>query len=346
MAIPWKNNRQIGLNPNAVERGVLVPSAYYFGFNALGRTRPIQAQQDPGFYGPPFPLGQDYCLPEVIDWPFSVDSQGLAFDQANLYGIRGLCYNDKANSNQESDDFWIAVPRTLPAGYTRVGRALGDAYGFGGLTPNVNGNSYRLRSPGTPAAPGTPNHFYPGPGAFDVQTWAPCNVSQQTYDASVDNYYDFWGDDGAPGPFSNYCMRTIGPHCGFRDARLELSALFGPTGPGPGSVKISIYWDEPGTVLDNTTHPPQLPAHLLYSTTVAYSSFSGTWPGTGTYVISSVGSLLQPKKYPVLHYLLQQNAGTSTSGPSITARFGPRTDIPPPISCTTGNRYAPGGYPT
>jgi hypothetical protein len=338
-AIPWRNNRTQGQNPQQMLRGINPYAARFFGFNAMGRAGPIQAPQDPGYEGPPFPLGQTYCMPEVCEWPFATDDAGLAFDVDNLYGIRGICYNDKANGNQESDDWWIAVPRTLPSGYTRMGRLLGDPFGFGGLIPNVNGNSYGgLRRPG--------NLFYPGPGRYDSTQWAPCNVSRQTYDASVDNYYDVWGTDGV---LTFYTLQTIGPHCGFRDAKLELTALFPPDGPGDGSTVVSLYWDEPGTILDNSTTPPQLPAHLLYSVTVPYRSFvpvTGSWPGTGAYTINSIGSILQPKKYPVLHYIGQQNHGSGTGGPIATFRFGPRTDIPPHFACTTKNLYAPGGIPT
>jgi hypothetical protein len=339
-SVPWTNHREIGVNPTAVRRGTKILSARQFGWGSLGRARPIQARPDPGYDGPPFPTGDADCLPEVIDWPFSSDDAGLLFDQANLVGIRGRCYNDKANGNLDLDDWWIAVPRTFPAGYDRRGRVLGDPYGFAGLVPSVEGNSYRLRNP-APA-----NTWYPGAGIS--QGWAPTNVSKQVYRASVDLFSNYWGSDGAS---TIWTLVEFSPHCGFRDARVTLSALFGPSGPSAGlSTTIQLYWDEPDVVLDNTTVPPQLPAHLLWQQTVSLSSYmapSGGYPGTGTYVISTTGTLLQPRKYPVRHYLVQRSGfGTSSTGPVASFELGPRTDIPPPFTVTTKNLVAWGGTPT
>lgn len=300
----------------------------------------MQSPPDPGFDGPPYPIQSRSCLPEVIDWPFATDSANLAFDQANLVGIRGLCYNDHANGNQELDDYWIAVPRAFPAGYTRRGRLPDGPYGFGGLQPTVSGNQYILRETLTP------NTWYPGaPSTTPPQGWAPTNVGQQVYPASVDLFGNYWGSDGAS---TIWCLSQLPLHCGFRDARLTLSALFGPSGPSAGlSTTISICWDEPGTVLNNSTTPPQLPAHTLWSQTVALTSYTGPvggYPGTGTYVINSIGSILQPRKYPVIHYLVQKSGyGTSSTGPVANFDLGPRTDIPAPFTVTTGNLVAWGG---
>jgi hypothetical protein len=223
-----------------VARGTTTAAAPFFGFARLGLSQPTQAEADPGTFGPPYPLGQVTCLPEVFDWPFSSDSAGLSFDQANLLGIRGLAYNDQANGNQESDDYLIAVPRSFPSGYTRRGRVRQDPY-TSLLTPSVLGNSYSMRDAG--------NVWYPGPTGADLQYWAPCNVGQQVYDGLVDSAIDFWGTDDPVTPTKEYALAYQTTHCGFRDARLELSANIGSAAVPVTSVTVAIYWDEPGTVL-------------------------------------------------------------------------------------------------
>lgn len=55
--------------------------------------------------------GMRSIRPQIIPWPYAADDDGAAFDQANLWGVRFNAYNPEQNAV-------IAVPRTLPSGYT------------------------------------------------------------------------------------------------------------------------------------------------------------------------------------------------------------------------------------
>lgn len=78
---------------------------------ALGRAHPHSA------------LG-GLIIPQVIEWPWSQDDAGCAFP-SGLLGVRSVCAardTERAWATPgdpvEGEDRWVAVPDTLPAGYT------------------------------------------------------------------------------------------------------------------------------------------------------------------------------------------------------------------------------------
>ncbi len=105
MVEPLRHNRVNGWNHLLGER--------WWGNRTIGKKSPVQAGYD-GFY--------DYtatCWPEVIEWPWEEDEWGIPFDQDATRGVRTRCIR-KADGGE--DDWWVAVPKTLGAAYTRNGR--------------------------------------------------------------------------------------------------------------------------------------------------------------------------------------------------------------------------------
>jgi hypothetical protein len=77
-----------------------------------------------GIYTPAAAAANQLIVPQVIAWPFSADDAGVAFP-SGIVGIRSVA---AARSTErawatpgdplENQDQWIAVPDTLPGGYT------------------------------------------------------------------------------------------------------------------------------------------------------------------------------------------------------------------------------------
>ena len=86
-------------------------------------------------------------IPQVIEWPWAVDDAGCSFP-AGIYGVRSVCDTRTQERNwltvghaDYNKDRWIAVPSTLPGGYTarnardhNKGPHIPAVFGFGGGT--------------------------------------------------------------------------------------------------------------------------------------------------------------------------------------------------------------------
>lgn len=167
----------------------------------------------------PGPSSQSLIVPQCIAWPFSTDDDGVAWP-AGTVGIRSVSpgrLTERAWATPgdplEGLDQWIAVPDTLPGGYTlRRGRDANrgpTAPGFGAttrgtpwLTVAKNGSgegptfasNYTLTANGFESfagwltngqTPGTLAGFCPsyrpnGGGGIVPVGWVPTNVSKKT----------------------------------------------------------------------------------------------------------------------------------------------------------------------
>jgi hypothetical protein len=178
-----------------------------------------------GLYGPG-PSSENLIMPQCIEWPFTTDDDGLGWP-AGTVGIRSVSPGRAAEEAwatpgdlTEGLDEWIAVPDTLPSGYTlRRGRDVnrgpaGPTFdpgrptfsdttrGTPWLTVEKNGqgegptfaSNYTLTANGFESyagwrtngqTPGTVTGFCPsyrpdGGGGIVPLGWVPTNVSKKT----------------------------------------------------------------------------------------------------------------------------------------------------------------------
>lgn len=268
----------------------------------------------------------------VADWPWATDSIGVAFDQANLRAIRTrACVAGLAGEGGDGGevDWWTAVPKTVPGGFTFQGRT--------GLRPSGLCADYLGAMP------------LFGPCTYDTvfdtyeQTyaWMPSNLSRATLSIGVPaawyttgtaptdiNYYI--GHLGKPADFSS--LR----HVGFRGGRYTLGATAG-TGPAGTSI-LYVGWT------DSANEFPTDLSQINITQTVDITSLTNN---------QYLGSCLPPTPVAALdgskwwHAVVKYSNGTGgTGGFPSDIRMSPRTDIPMWFTCITGNKVAPGGIIT
>jgi hypothetical protein len=289
--------------------------------------------------------GWTFCLTEVIAWPFAEDEEGVPFDQANLYGVRTRTWRRPlADGGGDSDDYWTAVPKTLPVGYTRVNRGEGilpDGFYADYLGSDLMGpKSWNLRTP-----TGLLLNATTDPDGLRAQ-WAPMNQSQRVSSVVIGDAFSGQWVEYVPEEFytgsDRYWVALISDnHIGFRNCKLTWT--FGTSFiPSSGTfeiiaVRADEYWDP----IDADNPPPSL--EVLASGTVVLSS-GDTLPKVmefdlGPLIPASIGI---PFKF-FIRYHEEDGAYPGIYG-SHSLILSPRTDVPLWYSASMGNRVAPGGY--
>lgn len=290
--------------------------------------------------------GWTYCLTEVIPWPFAEDEEGVAFDQSNLVGVRTRTWRrPMADGGGDSDEYWTAVPKSLPDGYTPVNR--GEGILTGGFYADYLGDDLM--------GPKDWNHRTPTGLLWNDTTdpdqlrrkWAPMNQSQRvatadTGDAFSGNWDLYTPEDFYSGFVDCYWVSQIASiHVGFRNAKVVWT--YGVTGSGVGSATfevISVRADEFWDPIDCDNPPPSL--QILASGSV---SITGGTPLPHVLEIE-LGELIPDGLGIPFNFFIRYEADASfvpIFGTNHHFILSPRTDVPLHYSASMKNNLAPGG---
>lgn len=361
----FRNNQMPAPNPYIVRSGG--SDAYgplgsgFYGLGIIGAMNPAQALTSLDYYIPPYPgevTGYATIWAEVIDWPFTEDDEGVSFD-SGLRGIRTVCARQPiADGGGDSEDQWIAVPATIPGGYTSCGRC--------GILAPLYENHLSGISVSTAA---NWNHRTPTGYRWDTSTpdgaarsaWGPMNIGQQTLNGGV----SFIGAGAVPevydpvnDGYDNYPYAYMASsHVGFRGGRIELTYInAGPAWPVTVRREFTIQaWqitDPAWTIIE---HPPAS-KETLFSISASHTFAAPGADYTETFTLpelthSAIGIpcdfVLVARSY------IQEGFGPGSSPPGQDAFLGhfvfaqwlsPRTDVPPWFFISTGSKCAQGGY--
>jgi hypothetical protein len=404
----------VNIRNSKVEKGIIQPpdiatsggGGGSFGLGVIGPSMPVHLTDgsDNTDYWPPsftdriyfetdetmdpvpFTRRFKWCRVEVIDWPFAVDDAGFAFDQANLYGVRMQCWAEGnwdhdigsyiSGLNGEVSNQWVAVPKTLPPGYTMQTRHnfLIWSQNYDSIDTSYNNESGGWTEEGA-------NHYHRGwicrnihkrtaDGAdiFDSdpikRTWVPMNIGTGIYmvigpsPVSGDPRLSSTSDEeaiiqdygvGSSDPSeSGYGLAGIvNGHIGFRAGKLVISMDNRDGFQSTAYVKIKVC--ENGASSGLTTIESFTETH------------TGTGSGTETRTLN-IGAMLAPTlgkraDFFVSSKLNLQDEEPGTPDPSDPPTFtdypggvgylyfqgAPRTDVPLAFFTSDGNTCAPGG---
>jgi hypothetical protein len=311
----------------------------------VGQVRPAQG------YG----RADANSLPLLIDWPFSSDEYGIAYDQANLWGI--YLYPDGATNSDPcgiitpnpfaiNDNYgrWLAVPKTL-----------NPAYGY------VNKNRRQFTGPCQTWYPAYFANTFPRPKQRDANGHIP--------ELRADNYF-------------RPCARGNKAIFGFNEAAgnglLVGSVNFIPFAPTIGGWQVlgvnvsagafagSYAQGTPITRLRGITvacavatfsgnatvtvaydYDPLNPWNMTTganSPTVIGSFSAANQTGTAATWYSIAVSTPTAKEGVMSNvYLIVPIDTVHNTSAQWQARLSPATDIPLHFSVTTADRHAPGG---
>jgi hypothetical protein len=244
----FRNNQRPAANPFYAD---VAPG--FWGLSVIGGMTAVQANRGYDYELSEETEGYATIWPEVIDWPFAQDEEGISFDQANLLGVRTRCVRQKmADGGGDNDDWWVAVPKSRPSGYTAVGRCgilvplYADHFG-----DPMNGISWNHRTAG-----GVLLNTAATEGLLRSQ-WGPRNRAQLTLGAMIgDAYSGQWEWYGDTNPFNLPDTRYVAAylattHVGFRGGKLTFTiGHYGPNYPLTGSrtfeicaVRSDRFWD-------------------------------------------------------------------------------------------------------
>ena len=291
---------------------------------ALSGFSPARANTGLDYGLPPYPAittGTTSCFWEVVDWPFAADANGIAFDQASLYGIRNLCSRQPiADGGGDKYVNLYPVPRTLPVGYIQPERKRFDFNPQSGVMRTATGRTahksfinnwynYSMMDQGVPST----LSISPGGG----MTYIP-----------------------AGGYVGQYAF-SLGDQVGFRGAALSiLGAISYNGGPYGGSVTCRIGIDSdpsnPWLYYSTGANPPTIIG--------SFSGSIGNWP-TGIDTSQTFGALVPVTLGVRSSFYIIVDLATA-AGCTISAKFAYRTDIPPFCTVTYQNKIAPGGIVT
>lgn len=343
----FRNNQIPAANP--FYAGDAVPG--FWGLSVIGGKTAVQANTAYDYELSEEVEGYQTIWPEVIDWPFSEDEEGVAFDQANLRGLRTRCVRlPLADGGGDNDEWWVAVPKTLPSGYTEVGRCgiivplyadhLGDP--MIGVSWNHRTAGGLLLDTGT------------AEGSLRAQ-WGPRNRGQKTLGADVSDIYSgMWtyyiNEPGATPNETGWIVAPIAlTHVGFRGGRIEItlnSDSCTNTWPDSGTLSLQVvairadkFWDPFDA--DAGDQPT-----VLQTISVPWSfALPGDPPVTTTHTLNA----LIPSGIGIpFHFFLryEYNPGVVVTGVYRSRHncfLSPRTDIPPWLFASTRNKCVPGG---
>ncbi len=360
--IPYNRSKIVGANPFIVRNGQGYSTEY--GLNIIGINEPAQASGfTDGSAAAALNMGPDMPSPPIFrwkpivamvtDWPWATDEIDTPFDQSNLLALRTRCciVGEEGDIGAGGEvNWWTAVPKVLPVGFTPRGRAgiiggigadhLGDFPAYGPVTWDPYYLQYstreiKWREPLQINGAGTAT--YTGYG------WVPCNLSRVSLPIAEPTYW--YGAGGST--YNLGLMREVpnaatggGPprpplrHLGFRGGRFE------STGPGAGpyapagTVTVSVAYsdtDAPASMADVT---------VLWSEDIT----------TAAAGYRTIGSCLAPlsagataRKYWFCIVRVVNGAIGNRSSVYGDPRMSPRTDIPAWFTAITGNKVAPGG---
>ena len=327
-----------------------------YGGACLPQMMPARASTNLDYYVPPYPAevaGRVTCLTEVVPWPYAADTEGIAFDQANLWGVRTVCWRRPDADGAGDKEWWTAVPRTLPAGYTSVGRC--------GITTLISNHLSGISSDGS-VSYSQWNHRTPTGLLWDMSIplqqyksrWSPMNLNQQvltreTGDGYSGNWVWYYNDD-VTSVVAWIAAAVDTSHIGFRGGKLTftIGAHYAGTVPISGSatyeiiaVRVDEYWDRVDA--DGTEGVVE----ILTSGSLSWSFTTFADPAV---VITHTLPALLPADTGILYNFYIRYAGP-IGGPSIPIfgtshvfKLSPRTDVPLWYFSSMGNDVAPGGY--
>ncbi len=337
-------NQQPAPNPWARRQGYADGLPGFYGLGVIGAMDPCQANTGLDYDIPPYPgegPGSATIWTEVIDWPFSEDEDGCAFDQANLYGVRTRCIRLPIADGGGDDDYWTAVPKELPAEYTDVGRC-----GIVELFADHLGD---------PMAGISWNHRTATGNLLDTSTaegqarseWGPRNLNQQVIEGDM-VFGTLYDDDGnAFAPLGGICNN----HVGFRRIKIVATVLnpgaFGTGYPHTVTRTLNVYCvpvtADPWVYYNDP--PPENEA--LGSFTVSHTFTSGT-PSSVDYEFE-LADMVPSSPGIVQNFAMWADGTGVTSGIEwlifIQLHFilSPRTDVPLWYFASRANKCAPGG---
>ena len=363
--INYNKSKVIGPNPFMVRNGHAPThgSGTFYGLNITGIHEPAQATTGStyGAEAASLMLGLDApptnifrwkpCILLVADWPWATDEIGVAFDQSNLWGVRTrCCVAGLAGEGGDGGevDWWTAVPRTLPSGFTFKGKrgSSGAEFDTLGAFPLYGPASYDydfgsgLYAYNRYQITWREQRQIDGYGASATHTdyqWAPMNLSRLSL---LFGAQSGWYTVGFGLGSEEYTIGHIGqiadfaelPHVGFRGGRLLVTLPgAGPYAPA-GTLTAIVGYSETNTPAD------------MSAITTAWSQ-DITTAATGPVAI---GNCLAPpsggptaRKY--WHLILKRIVAVGNYTALNEGRVSPRTDIPLWFTSITGNRVAPGG---
>lgn len=287
-----------------------------WGDFTLGRTGAIQSQ-DAGS----FSETSQNILTQVIDWPYAADAHGHAFDQANLWGVRNICYMTTSFDPSPRQDRLnlTAVPKILPAGYIWRERCGNGIRNYSSTLKCGSGNPYGISSVFWRDTNGDAPNYPTG------YLWIPANLNQLTCDAS-------FGPSVAP-----FLRIDTAGHVGFRNGTATVSAVFGAS--TNQTTTIYIGWDTIAYVVTSTNLPRN----------IVWSSGPYTAPAPASPLTVNIGQVIggtdgTPSAYYIWCVTVDSVTGPVNSTVVVcNINMAPRTDIPLHYSASTGTNYAPGG---
>lgn len=280
--------------------------------------------------------GSAHCLTEVIEWPFSEDEAGVSFP-GNLYGVRTRCWRQPLADGGGDMDWWTAVPKTLPSGYTLVPRYGGTYSLISGFYHDYIGDdpmagfSWNLRTAG-----GVLLDLLDSEQSARAQ-WSPMNLNQQCYNNSSPAF--FWmGDVEGHGDY--YLALLAQDHIGFRGGLATLTSSQGVERSGEMEI-----WGHPvtGTYVDD--------AVLIDSVTLTAPPRISPPVGEPGPIVPSVTEVSLPAMLPTSDGIRWNFYGKITPSDWINElatvgkvfQLSPRVDVPLFYCASMGNRVSPGG---
>jgi hypothetical protein len=298
----------------------------FWGLGRFGRMRPVRATpiEDPESEDE-FPPLVDWFAPvltEVFDWPYSSDENGFSFDQSNLYGIRTRCWRGAAYDGDVSYGL-VAVPKSLPGGYTSVGRC--------GRTVLLI-DDYIGDQRGSPVSVRFPTKILPNNDAS--------HVASREYEARSNWRPMAFDDKGFSSALSGASTIFANGHVGFRAGSIDFYK-------GDGVNSGSETWNFGYKIIDQPYGTPpnyigDSPWVSVGSVTVSYTSsdYNAVESKTMPAILPPAGKVADLgcwNTHPDDPYPNDRH----TSLKSFKA--APRTDVPLWYFASTKNKCAPGG---
>lgn len=342
---PWL--RRIGRN-----QSIISPITFH-GLGVLGAMNPCRAStgEEYNYETEQFEEVEGYatCLTEVVDWPFSEDDAGIAFDQSNLWGVRTRVWRLPIADGGGDKDWWTAVPKTLPAAYTAVARCglmqpPDLIYDWLGDDPMI-GFSWNHRTPtGLLLDTATPE-------GNARSLWTPMNLNQQVIESTISYPVSYsFIDDEDPMTFDAPIALIASSHVGFRGAKVTITVFNpGPTSdPYPQTVERTIRLFCAPITSDSWTILSDPPADM---TDLGSFDVSETFAGLASPNVTSEITLgdLKPSADGIpQNFFLYADPIPLTEGEDLhnidmAFQLSPRTDVPLPYFASQRNRVAPGG---
>lgn len=299
--------------------------------------------------------GWTNCLTEVAPWPFDADAAGIGYP-AGTIGVRTRTWRrPMADGGGDSEDYWTAVPDSLPDGYTEVTRGQGiliDGFyaDYLGSDP-FSGTTWNLRT-----ATGTVLTIDNDPLGLRAK-WTPMNQGQQVLPITIGDIYtgqwvDYRPDASSPFEDTLYFVAALATnHIGFRGGKLVFTVVRNGSPPMVYSqsatyeivaVRADRYWDRWDA--DGTEDVVE----VLTSGSISFSFSTYEDPPV---VIEHVLDELIPEEIGIpFNFFIRYPYNTDPSGgvPIFTSshafQLSPRVDVPLWYSASMGNYVAPGGY--